>query len=190
MDRRRHVKLDSVIELQRRFLRGVREEILAEPNLVDYVRTWVHEDLERDLNAPGPVDRGLAISRYLALLGVEAPELAQPHTPLPLVHARLEEEIDRRITGTKLARNEDDVAFNQYLRDMILYNLDQAWVLHLQNQEQNKGTAYLAAYAERDPYLEHSKNAAEDFRTMEQEVRETVVGRFLHHLSSHTAANQ
>lgn len=190
IDRRRNVKLDGVIELQRRFLRKVREEILDEPNLVDHVRRWVHDDLERDLNAPGPVDRGQAIGRYLALLGVEAPELAQPHTPLPLVHARVAEEIDRRITATKLARNEDDVAFNQYLRDMILYNLDQAWVLHLQNQEQNKGTAYLAAYADRDPYLEHGKNASDAFRAMEQEVRETVVGRFLHHLSSHSTTNQ
>lgn len=185
MDRRRNVKLDGVIELQRRFLRNVREEILDEPKLVDHVRSWVHEDLERDLTAPGPVDRGLAIGRYLALLGITAPELAQPHTPLPLVHARLDQEMDRMITGTKMARNEDDVAFNQYLRDMILFNLDAAWVLHLQNQEQNKGTAYLAAYADRDPYLEHTKNASDDFRAMEREVRETVVGRFLHHLSSH-----
>lgn len=181
LERRRNVKLDGILEVQRRFLGHVREELLDEPNLEQHVRSWVHEVLERELRAAG--GRAAAARSVFGALAPDAdPALLAGRSDREL-HDELDRRLDLRISATQTARGEDGAAFNQYLRDMILFNLDSAWVQHLQDQELNKTSAHLAAYAERDPYLEHSRQASDDFRALEKNVREVVVRRFLHHLS-------
>lgn len=182
MDRRRNVKFDGVIEIQRRFMSKVREEVLEEPKLVEHLRSWVHDALQQELDSRS--ERLHVIGEFLSPLRPGAGDRALAGLSDQDLHAELVRRLSRAIQESKANRGEDDAVFNQYLRDMVLFNLDAAWVSHLQIQEQNKGTAYLAAYGERDPFLEHTKVASNDFRALERDVKKVVVARFLHHLST------
>jgi preprotein translocase subunit SecA len=179
-DRRTTTKLDGVIQLQRQQIRRARSELLAAADLRERIESWAHEELDRRLGeARGPIDLERARRALMPFPWV----LESGFTRADL-HAELDAAMARAQRETQQERGEDDAAFNQYLRDMTLFNLDQAWLDHLLEQEQLRRLAYLDAYGERDPYVEHAKRASRAFIAVGEAVKKTVAERYLHHITT------
>lgn len=193
-DRRRSTKLDTVIRSQRRSIMLTRAEILGSSELADHLRDWTHErlfGLASEVMKADPRSRSLTPAEAKTVLFTLSPDGARaPQEPISFdaLLERADLLIAEYTAASKANASQDDAAFNQYLRDMTLYNLDQAWVSHLMEQEHQKGTAYLAAYGERDPWVEFTKQASLAFREMAAEVRRTVADRFMFHLETSAKA--
>lgn len=190
VERRRSTKLEAVLRSQRRSILLTRQQVLRSPELAVHLTEWVHDRLEglaRDLMKVDPRSRKLTPDEAKTVLftltpdGSRAPEEAVSFGEL-LKHA--DELVLEYTAAAKALLGCDDAGFNQDLRDMTLYNLDQAWIAHLLHQEQQKEAAHLSAYGERDPWVEYTRQAAGAFRDMANDVRQTVADRFMFHLQT------
>lgn len=189
-ERRRSTKLDKIIRTQRMSIIETRQEILGSVELAEHLRSWVHERLRglaAEVMKVEPESRDVRPEEARQILFTLSPDGAlAPSEPLSFeaLLARADALIDEYTGASKQLAGQDDAAFNQYLRDTILFTLDQAWVSYLLEQEHQKGTAYLAAYGERDPWVEYTRQAAEAFQDMVRDVRKSAADRFMFHLET------
>lgn len=190
VERRRSTKLDKIIRTQRQSIMETRREILSSSELAEHLRGWTHErlfELAAQLTSGDPRARKLEPAEARQVLFTLSPDGARaPSGPITfdelLAHA--DQLIDELSAASMRHAGQDEAAFNQYLRDTTLFTLDQAWVAYLLEQEHQKGTAYLAAYGERDPWVEYTQQAATAFQAMAQDVRRAVADRFMFHLAT------
>jgi preprotein translocase subunit SecA len=182
-ERRRSVKLDRVLEIQRGHVKRMREEILEYPKLAEELSSWLHEKAEKDVDLSKNFPIAFTCQGLMLRIEPGAQVTLALNASAEESHAALEAAIQRRMDAAKIKDGKDDDGFNQYLRDMVLYNLDSAWIGHQLEQEQMKSTAYLAAFADKDPAVEHTIQACKDFRQMQDAVKAVITSRFIFSLS-------
>ena len=209
MVRRLNVKYDGIIQAQRKYFMARRDELLEDDQLGDLVQSWLHNHIDeqvatevlgetppedwkkRDLERfaakqekAGTVVSAALVSKVLA--AIEPGATASRAMSVSELHDLVDERVGERVGSVMRARSESPTDFNQYLRDMILFNMDETWIDYLQEMEWRKGFAHLEAYREVDPFTEYSKLASNAFMKMSTRLENTIAERFCHHLLTGT----
>jgi preprotein translocase subunit SecA len=170
-----NTRYDSFIHRLRLQLIAEREEVLEANDLPELVHTWLKADLSRAISEPGD-----AVRTFFRELD---PTLAVPERSSPReLEALLTRTLDALIERKKEARGEADGAFRQYIRDMFLYTMDQAWTAYLDGKDDLRRQAVLEMHRDGNPYVEFAKSASVGFRELGEHVRREIMSRYRFHL--------
>jgi preprotein translocase subunit SecA len=172
---RKHLlEYDDVLNEQRKFIYGRRDEILDDEHLSQRVlasATDVFEELFEELGQPEGAKRTLLLARLKEALSYTPRSAAEEY--LQLSPGQLRERV-RQDLAAELAEKEGEVGpehLNLFLRFEYLRNIDQRWQDHLESLEALREAVYLRAYGQKNPLLEYKLEGFQIFDRMLEDIR-------------------
>ncbi len=183
-DIRKHLlEYDDVVNEQRKYIYGQRDEILSDDNLIERLVSTVRDVLDSYIDE---VERGRGdelqvareamreLSERLYFNPPNADELASlPPTEFRervLEQARTELRNREAMAGTRL--------FNLAVRHEYLKHIDARWQDHLENLEALREAVYLRQYGQKNPLLEYKLEGFEIFDQLLFDIRVSIARKF------------
>ena len=183
-DIRKHLlEYDDVVNEQRKYIYGQRDEILSDENLIERLVNTVRDVLD---NYIAEVERGRGdelqlareamrdLSERLYFNPPNADELAAlPPTEFRervLEQARTELRNREAMAGKRL--------FNLAIRHEYLKHIDARWQDHLENLEALREAVYLRQYGQKNPLLEYKLEGFEIFDQLLFDIRVSIARKF------------
>ncbi|MDX9934512.1 MAG: preprotein translocase subunit SecA [Sphaerochaetaceae bacterium] len=178
---RKHLlEYDDVLNEQRNYIYGQRDEILMADNLVtrglESCRTIVKEVSEELLSMKESVERTVLSfkERLLEIFGldytVDSDLVARSDSNAitEAIQSVIEQEVWSKvgITGEK--------PFNDFLRFQYLRQIDMRWQEHLEQLEALREAVYLRSYAQKNPLLEYKLEGFDIFESMIKEIKRYI----------------
>jgi preprotein translocase subunit SecA len=175
---RKHLlEYDDVLNEQRKFIYGSRDEILADEHLSQRVLASgldVFDSLYEELGQPEGAKRTLLLARLKEALSY-TPRSA-PEEYLSLSPGDLRERVRQDLTA-ELGEKEAEVGpehLNLFLRFEYLRNIDLRWQDHLESLEALREAVYLRAYGQKNPLLEYKLEGFQIFDRMLEDIRNAL----------------
>jgi preprotein translocase subunit SecA len=175
---RKHLlEYDDVLNEQRKFIYGKRDEILADPKLERRLLATAEDLLDAFLDdfreQPGEDGMRLAqlFGRLKEALGytpreeVEAMEALGPAEIKERVLTELQEDLNEK--SAEIGKEN----LNMFIRFEYLRQIDTRWQDHLESLEALREAVYLRAYGQKNPLLEYKLEGFQIFDAMLEEIR-------------------
>ncbi len=185
--RRKNVlQYDDVLNDQRRQIYEQRNEILMEGNVSDKIRAMISSTVDEAVSLAAPTEEEHAWdvgALYRAYLGWGCAEGELDFAAADAHGA--EERLRDLITGHCLdlyrSRRETlgEEIFGKYERFVLLYNIDESWLDHIDGMENLERNVMLQAYAQRDPLNEYKIVGSHMYSDMIDEIRQKTVREIL-----------
>jgi preprotein translocase subunit SecA len=172
---RKHLlEYDDVLNEQRKFIYGRRDEILADELLSQRVLASamdIYEGVFEELGHPEGAKRVLLLARLKEALSYTPRGKPEEYTGLSAGDLR---ERVRQDLAEDLREKEAEVGaehLNLFLRFEYLRNIDQRWQDHLESLEALREAVYLRAYGQKNPLLEYKLEGFQIFDRMLEDIR-------------------
>lgn len=178
--RRINTRLDGALEKQRDVMLAFRDRLLDDDDLVDLVSGWATMELLASFDGPS-LDRSelCALVARFDPSGDSVP--GQDRFSREEIERLLPRIIERKVDAHRQRSGTSESDFNQYVREMILYHLDEEWLELLVRHENLRDTALMRANL--NAWAEHTEDVSVAFAEMCGRVHETVVDRLGYQLS-------
>ena len=163
--RKRLLEYDDVLNEERNFIYGQRDEILTEEHLTDRVKEK-NNDLIDSIFDEAEGDENKFREGLQRVYSVQFPP--EDTKDKEILKSKLSELLDKKrdFAGEKF--------FNDYLRYMYLKNIDKRWVDHLDQLDELRDAASLMSYAQKNPLVEYKNTASDAFDDMLEAITEAV----------------
>ena len=171
---------DDVLNEQRKFIYGRRDEIISDPHLKDRVISTGNELFAETFNRFR--QSGENPQTRMAALLVELKEslfFEPKESPAELAALSLED-LNLAIQG-QLRQSIDDKAaeigeevLNRFIQFEYLRSIDARWQDHLENLESLREAVYLRAYSQKNPLLEYKLEGFQIFDDMLYEIKTAI----------------
>ena len=171
---RKHLlDFDNVLNEQRKYIYGKRDEIMADGDLLDRVRETAAVAVE-ELTGAAEYSVAGTLSALRSRFGFTMPDAESALTDL-----RGSELGDRVIAemDAHLAEKADLVGpanFNLFIRYEYLRLIDARWQDHLENLDALRDAVYLRTYSQKNPLLEYKLEGFQIFEEMLSGIRNTI----------------
>ena len=171
---RKHLlDFDNVLNEQRKYIYGKRDEIMADGDLLDRVRETAAVAVE-ELTGAAEYSVAGTLSALRSRFGFTMPDAESALTDL-----RGSELGDRVMAamGAHLAEKADLVGpanFNLFIRYEYLRLIDARWQDHLENLDALRDAVYLRTYSQKNPLLEYKLEGFQIFDEMLAGIRNTI----------------
>ncbi len=171
---RKHLlDFDNVLNEQRKYIYGKRDEIMADGDLLDRVRETAAVAVE-ELTGAAEYSVAGTLSALRSRFGFTMPDGESALTDLR------GSELGDRVTaemGAHLAEKADLVGpanFNLFIRYEYLRLIDARWQDHLENLDALRDAVYLRTYSQKNPLLEYKLEGFQIFDEMLAGIRNTI----------------
>ncbi len=163
--RKRLLEYDDVLNEQRNFIYGQRDEILVSTDLTKRVEDN-NRDLIDDIYAEAEGDESRVLEGLQRIYGASfnPEDIKEKET--------FENKIISLIEAKKNFVGEN--IFNDYLRYIYLKNIDKRWIDHLDALDELRDAASLMSYAQKNPLVEYKNTASDAFDEMLGAITEAV----------------
>ena len=193
---RKHLlDFDNVLNEQRKFIYGKRDEIMASDRLIERVIDTTRDEVESliaessDARGPGgdwPAVFGSLKTRYF--FTPEHPESHYQGLPRQELEQTLTREL-RRTLESKQAEIGSD-AFNLFIRYEYLRAIDSRWQDHLESLGALQEAVRLRAYSQKNPLLEYKLEGFQIFDRMLDDIRVAIAEKIFKVTIRHTERRQ
>ncbi len=175
--RKNLLEYDEVMDKQRKFIYGVRQEVLEKKNLEAKILDMFDDQLEEILElVAGDKDKPVDLDR----LGEWWKSKFGPDSETPdlrdVEREELFETLSKRIERdvAELRKGMGEEAFDDLAQYLLLDAIDSKWKDHLKAMDDLKDGIGLRGYAQVDPKNEYKKEGFEKFRLLKQAVSRQV----------------
>ena len=171
---RKHLlDFDNVLNEQRKYIYGKRDEIMADDDLLGRVRETATAAVD-ELTGGAEYSVAGTLSALRSRFG-----FAMPDGEAALADLRGGEVRDRVVAamGAHLAEKADLVGtanFNLFIRYEYLLLIDARWQDHLENLDALRDAVYLRTYSQKNPLLEYKLEGFQIFDEMLAGIRNTI----------------
>ncbi len=172
---RKHLlEFDDVLNEQRKFIYGRRDEILADKNLKERILVTAAEVVEEaiaDAGEDGPTGVAMILQDRLFFspqFGSDVSRDTPGSVIKKIVLSQMRQDLDEKEAqaGTE--------QFNLILRIEYLRNIDNKWQDHLESLESLREAVYLRSYAQKNPLLEYKLEGFQIFDDLLDTIRVAI----------------
>ncbi|MCQ2354328.1 MAG: preprotein translocase subunit SecA [Clostridia bacterium] len=186
------LQYDDILNEQRKTIYSQRNEILLEGNISEKIKNMIVSTVEDSVAAaqrPAENGKGTEIDtevleRKYAGWGCAEGELVKISADCAN-DAKTAQKITETVTETALRLYEDRVGqagedhFHNFERSILLENIDDLWLDHIDDMENLKQSVMLQSYAQRDPLNEFKIIGSSMYGDMIEEIRQRTVREVL-----------
>ena len=187
--RRNVLQFDDVLNKQRELIYDQRHKVLDGEDCHEYILGMIHENIQSTVDEYLPDTeihdnwnmKGLC-DHYLGIITEEGDLQYDDVNELAQVEKK---DIVKLLEDKAIAKYEaKDVAYGkEFMRTMerriLLQNVDQKWMDHIDNMEELRQGIYLRSYAQHNPVVEYRIEGFEMFDAMVASIREDTVRMLL-----------
>ena len=182
--RKNLLEYDEVMNLQRRQIYGLRQEILRGENLDDHYRKFLNGFLDDTIQAAaGDGTRGESLAKR-----IKEEVDGQLGTDLEVTSIPVTQGGDACLTFCLAAAEERFAAHKQSLGDfaeqalrfVLLETIDRRWTDHIDFMDQLRRGISLQSYGQKDPKLRFKEEGFRHFEKMHELLRRDISRLFLH----------
>ena len=172
---RKHLlEFDDVLNEQRKFIYGRRDEILTDKNLKERVLSTAAEVVEEavaDAGEDGPAGVVMTLQDKLFFAPQLGPEINR-ETPGSVIKEAVLSQMRADLDEKEAQAGPEQ--FNLILRFEYLRNIDNKWQDHLESLESLREAVYLRSYAQKNPLLEYKLEGFQIFDDLLDTIRVAI----------------
>ena len=193
---RKHLlDFDNVLNEQRKFIYGKRDEIMASDRLMERVIDTAGDEvealIEESSDGRGPDGDWSAVLASLKTRYFFTPEQPTSHYQ-GLPRQELAQTLSRELRHTLESKRAEigSEAFNLFIRYEYLRAIDSRWQDHLENLSALQEAVRLRAYSQKNPLLEYKLEGFQIFDRMLDDIRAAIAEKIFKVTIRHTERQQ
>ncbi len=181
-----NLKLDDVINEQRRVIYNLRNSVLHQDDLYGQLRRMVDETIDFVIADSCPAEDipenydYARIEKTMDMLLLQRVELQYPVEHIDDIHAQYQEEIEKLHKFLDTFEEDDDIL--NLIPSVMLGHIDSMWVRHLEKMTRLKEGIGLRSYGQEDPMQVYQREGLYLFGQAFQRLRRSIAKDVIHYM--------